>query len=63
MGDQDQLWVNNLTNIGLAVLVTVVKEGFVFWGVTPCGMLKLNRSLRLIRCHHFHSRRISQERN
>jgi hypothetical protein len=48
------------TYVGSEVLTAVVMKSSVFWDITPCGPLKVNRRLGgTCRLHH-QGRRISQ---
>jgi hypothetical protein len=41
----------------------VILKNSIFWDVTPCSMLKVNRRFGGICSFHFHGRRIHQARN
>jgi hypothetical protein len=49
--------------VGFEVLTAVVVKSCIFWDVTPCSPLKLNRRFGGTCRLHLQGRRISQARN
>jgi hypothetical protein len=49
--------------VGFEVITAVVMKSSVFWDITPCGPLKVNRHFGGTFRLHLHGRRISQARN
>jgi hypothetical protein len=50
-------------NIGFEVLTTVVMKSTIFWDITPCSPLKVNRRFGGTYHLHLQGRRISRARN
>jgi hypothetical protein len=48
--------------VGFEVLTPVVMKNSIFWDITPCSLLKVNRLFGGIYRHHLQGRRISQAR-
>jgi hypothetical protein len=55
--------LEEVSNVGLEILITVVMKSYVFRDITPCSLLKVNRRFGGICCFHLQGRSISQERN
>jgi hypothetical protein len=51
------------TRIGFQVLTTVITKSSIFWDITPCSPLKVNRPFGVTYCLHLQGRRISWARN
>jgi hypothetical protein len=49
--------------VGFEILAAVVIKSSIFWDITPCSLLKANRSFRGLCRHHIQSLRIGQARN
>jgi hypothetical protein len=54
---------NNLQYVGFPDVVTVVMKSYIFWDMTPCTPVKVNRRFGGIYHLHLEGRRISQARN
>jgi hypothetical protein len=50
-------------SVGFEVLTAVVKKSIIFWDITPCNPLKVNRRFGWTYCLHLQGRRISRVRN
>jgi hypothetical protein len=50
-------------HVGFEVLTPVVMKSTIFWDITPCSPLKVNRRFGWTYRLHYQSRRISQIRN
>jgi hypothetical protein len=53
----------SLSHVGFEVLTAVVMKSTIFWDITLCSLLNVNRRFRGIYHLHFQGRRISQTRN
>jgi hypothetical protein len=62
-GGKYKIVVWSILLVGFEVLTVVVMKSTVFWYITLCSMLKVNRDFGGIYCHHVQGRRISQARN
>jgi hypothetical protein len=49
-------------NVGFEVLTAVVMKSTIFWDITPCSPLKVNRRFGGTHRLHLQSRRISRAR-
>jgi hypothetical protein len=49
--------------VGFEVLTAVVMKSSIFWDITPCSLLKVNRGFGGTYRHHLQGRRISLARN
>jgi hypothetical protein len=54
-------FVKKKFSVGFESLTAVVMKSTIFWDITPCSPLKINRRFGGIYCLHFHGR-ISRER-
>jgi hypothetical protein len=50
-------------DVGFEVLTAVVMKISIFWDITPCTPLKVNRRFGGTNCLHLQGRRINQVRN
>jgi hypothetical protein len=54
---------SHLSFVGFEVLIAVVTKSSVFWDITSCSPLKVNRCFGATCRRHLHGRRISEARN
>jgi hypothetical protein len=53
----------DLLYLGFAVLTAVVMKSTIFWNITPCSPLRVNRRFGGTHRLHLQGRKISQARN
>jgi hypothetical protein len=56
-------WAVFWKSAGSEVLTVVVVKSSIFWDITPCSALKVNRRFGGICCPHFRGAKISRARN
>jgi hypothetical protein len=57
------LCLNYVCLVGFEVVTVVVMKSIIFWDITPCSLLKVNRRFGGTYCLHLQGWRISWERN
>jgi hypothetical protein len=55
--------IDNFDNVGFEVLTVVVMKSTIFWDITPCSPLSVNRRFEGTYRHHLQGRKISWARN
>jgi hypothetical protein len=66
MPNKPTIWEASLNKrriIGVEVLTAVVIKSAIFWDITPCSLLKVNRCFGGTYCLHFQGRKICRERS
>jgi hypothetical protein len=61
--ESHQMSTNQIPKVGFRVLTAVVMKSSIFWDITPCSPLKVNRRFGGTCRLHLQDRRISRERN